>query len=244
MIELKLKTNNEKLALNFSIQFKGPIVLRAIGVDAFNRKNTFFNRLIEPNGKYFDVDFTLPISPKELLIKFINETNGDKNLFKINSIEVDYLKNNGVDLTAYDYKNIQWLKKFCSQASYLPNGQYYQTDGGVWINYMNQIVEGDMVLNTPARVDHETGEIQINAQQFREFTIPIRMVILCHEYSHWIHNNRDETFCDLEALRICLGLGFPKTECIYTFTNILNESKQNEIRMKKIVNYIENYGRF
>lgn len=242
MILTVIQTDNKKLNLNFDIEFEQPIDLRATGVDENDNKTTFFNRLINPDKKLFSVDFPLPISPKKLLITFNNETNGDDSLYKIVSIGADYLENNGVDLTQFDYKTIEWIKKFCKEASYLPDGEYRELGGKVWINYMPQINDPDLgIVETPARVDHETGEIQINSTKFRTYTIPIRMVMLMHEYSHWRHDNTDETFCDLEALRICLGLGFPKTECIYTFTNILNESHQNNVRMKQIVNYINNY---
>jgi len=241
MLFTTARTNNKKVKLNFEIEFEQPFDLRATGVDASNSKTQFFNRLIYSTRPIFSVDFTLPISPKELLISFTNEVNNNDNMYRIVSMEADFLKNPGVDLTAFDHKNIEWLKKFCKEASYLPCGEYRQIGSNVWINYLPQITENGVVLDTPARVDHDTGEIQINASMFRNFTVPIRMVILTHEFSHWRYDNTNETFCDLEALRICLGLGFPKTECIYAFTNILNSTHQNDARMKQIVNYINNF---
>lgn len=241
MIAIKIPTNEKKLSINFDIEFMQPYDLRAIGMDAANNKTQFFNRLVNSDNRFFEMDCTLPISPKNLLVTFQNAHNDD-NAFRVVAMDIDKLNNSGVELSWFDYENIEWLKKFCRDASYLQDGMYYSPNRGIYINYMPQIVdEFGNVLATPARVDHGTGEIQVNSTKFRKYTVPVRMMISTHEYSHWANDNTDETFCDLEGLRICLGYGFAKTECIYTFTNILDESHQNEMRMKQIVNYIHNY---
>jgi hypothetical protein len=242
MVVQTVATDNKKLLLNYEIEFSAPFDLRVIGCDANDKTTTFFNRLINPNGRYFSVDFPMPITPRKLQVSFINELNNDDNLFRLVSVEADYLQNKGIDVTPFDHENIEWLKKFCRDASFLPDGIYWSPSRTIWINYMPQIVdENGITLDTPARVDHGTGEMQICSSKFRGYSIPIRMVISGHEYCHWRFDNTDETFCDLQSLEWYLGQGFPKTEGIYAFTNILNESHQNEMRMKQILNYIQNY---
>lgn len=241
MIAINIPTAQKKLSINFDIEFIKPYDLRAVGMDAANKKTVFFDRLVNSDNRFFEMDSTLPLSPKKLLVTFQNAYN-DNNAFNILALDINALQNNGVELSHFDYENIEWLKKFCKEASYLPDGMHFSPNRSIWINYMPQIVdEFGSVLQTPARVDHGTGEIQINSTKFKTYTVPVRMMISTHEYAHWAHNNTDETFCDLEGLRICLGYGFPKSECIYTFTKILDESHQNEMRMKQIVNYINNY---
>lgn len=241
MIEIKIPTNHQKLCVNFDIEFAQPFDLWATGVDASNKKTVFFNRLINPGSKFFNIDCTLPVSPKNLLVTFGNQYNND-NLYKIVAIGIDQLQNRGVELSQFDYNNIEWLKKFALDASYLPDGKYYSPQGAIWINYMPEIIdENGIVLDTPARVNHDTGEMQINSTKYKTYTVPERMYVNVHEYSHWANDNTDETFCDLESLRINLGLGFPKTEAIYAFTGILSETHENKRRVKQIVNYIHNY---
>lgn len=224
------------------VVFFAPVVIRAIGVDANDPNTKFFDRYIEPNfGNTNSIDITMPLSPNKLEILFVNQTNNDDNAFSLQGIEADYLTPIGVDLTRNHYNTVLWFQKFCRDASFLPDGIYRELGGNLWINYMTQITENGQILDTPARVHHDTGEIQINSTKFRTYTIPQRFVILCHEDSHHRWDNTDETFCDMEALRIALGLGFPKSECIYSFTDILSDTHQNRSRMNQIVNYINRF---
>lgn len=241
MVEITVPCNKQKLNINLEIYFDTRFDLNAIGYDKFYTKTKFFDRIIDSTGNFFHVYFTLPVSPNNLAIQF-NCPFGYENSYKILSIDVDKLNNPGVELSNNDYKNIKWIIDFCKDASYKLDGMYHGPDK-MYINYMPQIIdEIEGPIETPARIDHNTAETQVNSTKFRLLTVPQRVVILIHEYWHWRLDTKDETECDLEALRVCLGLGFPKTECIYTFTNILNNSHTNKVRLKQIVNYIQNYN--
>ena len=45
-------------------------------------------------------------------------------------------------------------------------------------------------MGTPARIGRRTGVIQVNKTQFEAFTIPMRMAILLHEFSHFYLNEK------------------------------------------------------
>lgn len=247
MIELIVPTDRQKLAIEMQLHFDAPCEVRAVGYDKSNPKTTFFNRLIIPSTNTFDVDFTLPISPRNLVIILNNESHGDNGMFRVSQIGVDELNNIGVDLTQRDYDNIKWLIEFAKDAKYKLNGIYNSPHRDIWINYMPIIIDDqEGALNTPARVDHATGEIQASSQKFEPLTVTNIAGVLVHEYSHWRWDSKDETFCDLEACRILLGLGFSKSEVIYTFSNTLSDTHQNNARMKQIYNYVKSHpnGRF
>ncbi len=104
---------------------------------------------------------------------------------------------------------------------------------------MPDIIDAELgKLATPARIDHETLEIQISSRQFRPISVPQRIVIGVHEYTHPEYDTKDETFCDLNACRICLGLRFPATEITYAFTSIFGDDEASKQRIIAIQNYI------
>ena len=82
------------------------------------------------------------------------------------------------------------------------------------------------VLNTPARIGHKTGIIEVSKRKFDAYTIPMRMIILLHEFSHKYKNPTmgleisNEIGADINALYIYLGLGFSKIDAIHVFANV------------------------
>jgi hypothetical protein len=105
------------------------------------------------------------------------------------------------------------------------------------------------VLNTPARIGHKTGVIEVSKRRFDSYTIPMRMIILLHEFSHKYKNPKigldisDETGADINALYIYLGLGFSKIDAICVFAKVFlkAQTKGNIERMRKIMDYIQRF---
>jgi hypothetical protein len=100
-------------------------------------------------------------------------------------------------------------------------------------------------LETPARISKESGRIQVSQKKFVPDTVPMRMAILLHEYSHFYVNKdiNDESEADLNGLLIYLGLGYPRFEGHEAFlkTFISTPSEQNKIRYDKIKSFIDNF---
>lgn len=238
-----INTDNKKVIINMDLYYSKPADVRIIGRDAKDKNTVYFNRLANPGvAGAFNIDFPLPVSPKELQIEVKPENEYDKFTYFIKSMGSEDLNPVGVDADEMDVEYIKFLRWFCENASHLPAGEYRWPGLKPWINYMDRIVDSELgILTTPARVDHNSGEHQIAREMFKTYTIPQRMVIGAHEYSHWKYDNTNEIFCDLNALRICLGLGFPKSECIYTFTNILNDDHESNNRLAEIVSYVQSF---
>ena len=239
-----LSTDNQKVVINMDLFYSKPCDLRIVGCDASHEKTVYFDRIANPEMPgVFKIDSPLPLSPKKIKLSFFSEAN-DGDVF-IKSMGSEFLHPVGVDCDQEDIEFIKFLQKFAEKASYLPTGDYRAPGLTPYIVYSDYIIDAELgKLTTPARVDHNSGEMQIAREMFKKYTVPQRMVIGAHEYSHWKYDNTNETFCDLNALRICLGLGFSKSECIYTFTNILNDDHESNNRLQEIVSYITNFKQY
>jgi hypothetical protein len=100
-------------------------------------------------------------------------------------------------------------------------------------------------MATPARISTKNGRIQVSQESFRDMTVPMRMAILLHEYSHFYLNSdiANETEADLNGLTIYLGLGYPIREAYEAFakTFIGYPSEQNKVRYDIINRFIREY---
>jgi hypothetical protein len=105
------------------------------------------------------------------------------------------------------------------------------------------------VLNTPARIGHNTGIIEVAQMSMIKYTVAMRMIILLHEFSHKYKNPKmgleisNETGADINALYLYLGLGFSKVDAIYVFANVFlkAQTQSNILRMRKIMDYIKRF---
>jgi hypothetical protein len=100
-------------------------------------------------------------------------------------------------------------------------------------------------LETPARISKDNGTIQVSQKKFIPDTVPMRMAILLHEYSHYYVNKdiNDETEADLNGLLIYLGLGYPRFEGHEAFlkTFINTPTEMNKVRYDKIKAFIDDF---
>jgi hypothetical protein len=114
------------------------------------------------------------------------------------------------------------------------------------IDYLDDITdENGRSLRTPARISRSEGIIQVSKKKFETYTIPMRMAILLHEFSHYYLNTdmANETEADLNGLIIYLGLGYPRIDAYNVFTQVFmtTPNEINENRMKIIDDFIQNF---
>jgi hypothetical protein len=100
-------------------------------------------------------------------------------------------------------------------------------------------------VNTPARISKRTGVIQVSKKQFEQFTIPMRLAILLHEFAHFYLNEQmdDEVEADLNGLLLYLGLGYPRIEAYQAFLETFKgvPSQQNKERYDVINKFINDF---
>jgi hypothetical protein len=82
-------------------------------------------------------------------------------------------------------------------------------------------------------------------KKFIPMTVPMRMAIMLHEFSHFYINDdiNDETEADLNGLLIYLGLGYPRIEAYEAFltTFIGTPTPTNKERYDIINKFITNF---
>jgi len=103
------------------------------------------------------------------------------------------------------------------------------------------------VLTTPARISNQTGRMEISQKAFRDMSIPMRMAILCHEFSHFYLNEvqHDEIEADLNALTIYMGIGYPVIEAHKAFLETFHKSPSdvNKERYVYLKTFIDNFDK-
>lgn len=238
-------------------------------VSDFNNPDTMYtNRHMTVNGEQ-NFHIRMPQTPVYCQFQVFNRSNGDLRAGRDTSFAL--LDRKVIPLNSKlpikEWKNpvvksfVKLAQEFSERASKLSAGGsvYKSDDGNFTIVYYNDIQDTDAngrirILKTPSRVSDTTGIIEVSKNRFKTFTVPMRMAILLHEFSHFYMNKnmRDEIEADMNALLIYLGLGYPRVEAMIAFTKVFansevnkpqadNNSQLNKDRTNKIMEFIGNF---
>ena len=195
----------------------------------------------------------MPVSPKTALVYVYNDDLGNMTTGQDKSFEVDSISKEMLEkkLDVIDFGNplvrsfVNFCTRFCYNAGSLSSGTYVSDDKKFVIKYLPIIEDNGQEQTTPARIELNTGIIEVSKKQFVNFTIPNRMAILLHEFSHvYLNDNQDdEVEADLNGLLIYLGLGYPRIEAFEVFASTFMNAPtdQNKMRFDKIKNFIDNF---
>jgi len=260
-MNLLFKSKEKPLTLMVEVATKSPEKIKIVVKD-LNKPNTYYtNRwtTIEGTERFF---VRMPLSPYESLVSVFNERNGnvkkgDDPTFKILKVDAQPLERK---LECVDWSNpkirdfVEFAQQFCNNAGILsagkyPNGSTYVSDEGNFrIDYFDDIrTKRGMVIPTPARISQTKGIIQVSKADFKKFTVPMRLAILLHEFSHFYLNKdiTDETEADLNGLLIYLALGYPRIEAYQSFLTTFKETPttQNKERFDVLHQFITNFER-
>lgn len=247
------KLNKKPVTLAISVQTERPLKIFLKVYDKDYPLSVYTNRFTTIKGtETFYV--RMPLSPENVVVEITKEKNvvgNSDNGFKVVDLKKLPLKRK---LSAFNHANpvikrfISFCEEFCQKASYLSaNGSIYTSnDGNFRVDYLDDIIgQEGRPLNTPARINKNTAIIQVSKKKFINYTIPERMAILLHEFSHFYLNGdiSDETEADLNALLIYLGLGYPRIDAYNVFTKVFESSDNgaNIERMKLIDEFIRNF---
>ncbi len=245
-------TRHEELTLLVKVKTFEPQKIRIKVIDAEQPYTTFTDRFRTVDGE--SIFFVrMPVSPKEAMVYIYNENNGNLQVGADPSLEVVSITKEPLEkkLDVIDFTNSQvrsfvnFSTRFAYNAGSLPSGTYTSDDKQFVIKYLPTIQDNGVEQTTPARIDIDSGVIEVSKKQFRDFTVPNRMAILLHEFSHVYLNDNidDEVEADLNGLLIYLGLGYPRIEAFEVFakTFLAAPTDQNKMRYQKIVNFIDNF---
>jgi hypothetical protein len=248
-------TRFEELTLVIKVYSHKPINIRIKVVDADQPNTSFTDRTKVIDGE--DIFYVrMPISPKNALVYVYNEDIGNQPAGADTSFEVEEISKEMLEkkLDVIDFGNplirsfINFSTRFCYNAGSLPSGVYVSDDNKFVIKYLSTIEDNGQEQTTPARIELNTGVIEISKKAFVNFTIPNRMAILLHEYSHvYLNDNQDdEVEADLNGLLIYLGLGYPRIEAFEVFAKTFMSAPTdgNKVRFDKIRNFIDDFENY
>ena len=247
---VRLNENPTKLKLVLKTPYKEKLWIKVADAERPNTLYTMRYAFVEGQKEFVVL---MPQAPKIAEVSIVNDSNG--NIVNDTSFSI-------VEISAIPYKipNNQFSKKtqafikfaqeFSDECGYLSaskTGDIFTSNNKKYrIDYFDEIRNSNgIVVHTPARISQLNGRIEISAKQFREFTIPMRMAILLHEYSQYYLNKNpsNEVEADLNGLTCYLKMGYPKIDIYNVFLNVFKKapSMVNKDRFEKLNSFVKNY---
>jgi hypothetical protein len=249
---VRVPTRHEELTLIIKVSTYEPTKIKIKVIDEAQKDTSFTDRFKTVDGEtIFYV--RMPVSPQNALVYVYNEDNGNLMQGEDDTFEVESITKGALEkkLDVIDFSNtdvrsfVNFATRFCYNAGTLPSGTYVSDDRRFVIKYLPTIEDNGEEQTTPARIDITNGNIEISKKQFVKFTVPNRMAILLHEFSHVYLNDNvdDEVEADLNSLLIYLGLGYPRIDAFEVFAKTFMNAptEQNKDRYDKIKNFIDNF---
>lgn len=199
-------------------------------------------------SKSMEVIVKLPIVPDELTARIVCEDQIIRDPFTIERIKVMPDTRCPLELTEKDCHFISFAKWFATELLTLEAGEkgtIYQSEG-FSILYLDEIKEGEIELTTPARVERMSGMIEVSKKAVKDYTVPMLIIMLLHEYGHKWKNPEfgkevaNELTADIIAVHIALNLGFDfmEVENCYRAVFAKKDTELNRKRMKAISEFI------
>jgi len=233
--------------LTLGIQVLRPVNLRITVYDK-ETKRIYVDRNLQVKSSS-KTSLRLAIVPDELTVEIIDRNlPRKKSAFRVADIKVTPDTKCPIDLSKEDKSFIRFAKWFATESSRLEAGQkgtLYQSEGFT-ILYIDIIKEAGLELTTPARIGRQSGIIEVSRKQTFDFTVPMLIVMLLHEYAHKFKNKEygkkdsNELTADLIACHIALNLGFDSNEVQQAFKAVFaqKDTKLNRKRMAAIKEFI------
>lgn len=225
MLQKTIITRYEEETLKITVNASSDVTLRLIVKDSDKENTVYTDRQRQFIGTFiFYVRMPICLYKSDIMLFNVDDENDDST-FTLVQIERMPLQKR---LDLIDLKNpklrsfIKFAQRFCLNAGWMRTNDpaniddyYYSDDAQFFIKYLPTITDDNgNVVETPARIDGNSGIIEVSQDYFIGFTVPMRFAILTHEFSHVFLNVNpsDETEADLNSLLIYLSLGYPRIE--------------------------------
>ena len=245
-----VNSNFQQMMLGITVQCAIPTKVRLKVVDS-EKPSTVFTSRYKSINKTFKFYVRLPLTSKRLDILLSDEDNGGDITKRVRVINIEKLglekRMDEVDINNYSVMSfVDFAQKFSFNASYFEPNNYVSEMETYRIEYLPTIIDRNgNELKTPARISNSTGRIQVSKKYFKDYTVPMRMAILLHEFSHFYlnENMEDEVEADLNGLLIYLGLGYPRIDGYEAFLRVFEStpSQQNKNRYDVINKFIHDF---
>jgi len=242
VVEYPLDGESCTLAITLYSEGKNSFSLDVYSAD--NEEMLFTSRTgeITGEGTYYVM---MPLCPETAVI----EINSDGDVVEIDNIEVDDIITDYSDELFHRedvVSFIEFAEDFSLNAADLETEMSYYSDDEVYlINYLSQITENGELQPTPARISQVDGRIEVSKADFMRYTIPMRMAILLHEFSHFYLNEdmSNEVEADRNSLILYMGMGYPRIDAYNVYLDVFENSptEGNKDRYEKLHNIFNNY---
>lgn len=266
-----LQTDRRPLTIVTEVVTNGTQRIRIIARDRNKPSTVYGDRYQNINGKA-KLEIKMPKSPTETELVIYNVASGnqpngirignDDPTFKCN-VYPEALKACPMFMTQDTIAFVKFCQQFCENASVLSGDtiidgrvipSIYQSDNGKFnIHYFNKIRDKKtgQFVSTPARIGHDSGIIEVSKSDFLTYSIPMRMVILLHEFSHVYLSGavgrakENESAADINGLMLYFSLGYSEIEAHYAFLKVFKnaDTPENRKRYKIINDFIDRYSR-
>jgi len=244
MLKFTANTNREPVCIYLGVAVKRPTKVRIRAIDPYKMGAVYIDRIATVENEK-DFEIRLPQSPKELLIK-IDSVKGGSNGMTITHLDKGELEQYMPCLSGKNVSSfLKFAKEFSENAGILSAGRYQSDDKEYTIDFLPQIIHNGKPITTPARISNQTGRMEISMKAFQKMSIPMRMAILCHEFSHFYLNEiqKDEIEADLNALTLYMGMGYPVIEAHKAFLETFHKTPTdtNKERYMYLKTFIDNF---
>lgn len=244
MQNIQVKCDKKPTLLTVKVSVNMPQKIRLMVFNP-NRPKTYYTNRVKTISGVAEFEVRMPQNCDTVIVRVVS-MNGSTNGINIISVEKSKLNQH---INCYSQSNIasfvKFAQEFSEQASILSTGTYFSDDKKYRIDYFDVIKQGGKPIPTPARISNINGRMEVSKKHFTDYTVPMRMAILLHEFSHFNLNviQKDEIEADLNALKIYLGLGYPVIEAHMSFLNVFKgtPSQQNKERYQYIKSFIDNF---
>jgi hypothetical protein len=205
----------------------------------------------------------MPITGKGIEITIFEDGMNAADKPKSFTIEKMRLRPLARQMKIIDYSNkyirhfIPFIEKFCFNAGVLPTydkrvytnvpenpvGKMLFSGPVFQIKYVNTIMEKGMAHLTPARIGIEDKLIEIAKSKYQPMTVPGRIAVSTHEFSH-LYTNEDmynEAEADINGCKLYIALGYPIIELHEMYLGMFYQS-QTEVnfeRYEKVKKFID-----
>lgn len=241
------------LYLTITITDKSPVKRFRVWAEDRGRVNSkYADREIEvcdQNGKGVrKIYFSFPVSPKQLFIGCVNVNEPKDNGYTVDLMEAPLITYNA-DISAQTNRFLRMATHFSQVCGFEDGseiGRVFRTNPPEFVIKYFPVIRNRLTgeaLNTPARIGHETGIIEVAKCKFDNYTVAMRMMILLHEYCHKYRNPKvgleisNEKGADINALYIYLSLGWSPVDAICVLGKVfLGAQTQGNIERLRLVN--------
>jgi hypothetical protein len=242
-MDVYLPTNKMPFRLVVTVKSQRPETIKIVAKDTKKVRTYYLNRKGEVNSKGRTFVLKFPLSPSTMKLSIYNYEKGnypndEDGSFKITEFKVEKLQTCDLWAKPLTLSFLRFAQDFATNASIMSAGSraphiYRSDDANFTIDYYDVIKNNGKPISTPARIGHNRGIIEVSRNAFLKYTVPMRMIILLHEYSHkWLNPSigreiSDEVAADINALNIYLSMGYPEMEAHQAFLTVFRKANND-----------------